>query len=91
MNKRVYMLFSGRVQGVGFRYAAQDIGSALRINGWVKNTSDGKVEVVAEGEEATIKEFIEGLKKQMKYYISSEQILWEEPQGDLKEFHIRFY
>ena len=39
----------GRVQGVGFRFATLDEATRLALGGWVRNTSDGEVEVVAEG------------------------------------------
>lgn len=45
---------SGRVQGVGFRYFAQDIGNREGLTGRVRNLPDGRVEVVAEGDEETL-------------------------------------
>ena len=47
---RVWLRISGRVQGVGFRYSALDEAQRLKLTGWVRNTPDGAVEVVAEGE-----------------------------------------
>ena len=44
-----YALVRGRVQGVGFRYSTIRAAQRLRINGWVRNTYDGDVEVWAEG------------------------------------------
>ena len=43
-------VISGRVQGVGFRYFTQAVAAEEDISGWVCNTSDGRVEVDAEGE-----------------------------------------
>ncbi len=56
--KRVHVIISGFVQGVGFRYAAVDWASKNNLVGWVKNTLDGKVEIVAEGDNEIINEFI---------------------------------
>jgi acylphosphatase len=42
-------LVSGRVQGVGFRYFAQDVARREGLTGLVRNLPDGRVEVVAEG------------------------------------------
>ncbi len=43
------ILVSGRVQGVGFRYATVDEARRLGLVGWVRNTRDGQVEIVAQG------------------------------------------
>jgi acylphosphatase len=43
------VLYSGRVQGVGFRYTAHSIAQQHAVTGFVKNLRDGRVELVAEG------------------------------------------
>ncbi len=57
--KRLHLLISGRVQGVCYRayaqQAAHDIGG---IGGWVRNLADGRVEAVAEGEDAALQRFV---------------------------------
>jgi acylphosphatase len=55
-NKRVVLVIKGRVQGVFFRAAAQREAKRLGVTGWVKNRTDGSVEVLAEGDEDAIKE-----------------------------------
>jgi acylphosphatase len=52
---------TGRVQGVGFRYFAQQKAKEMGITGWVKNSVDGSVLIVAQGIEAEIKTFIDYL------------------------------
>lgn len=52
---------SGRVQGVGFRYFVQQKANEMEIKGWVKNTVDGGVIVLAQGIEAELKTFIDFL------------------------------
>ena len=47
--KAVVARVTGIVQGVGFRYATVDEARRLRLTGWVRNTGDGAVEVLAEG------------------------------------------
>ena len=56
--KRVSMIVSGRVQGVGFRYFVQDIAEDMRITGWVRNLPDGTVEIDAEGKADILETFI---------------------------------
>lgn len=55
---RVRILVSGRVQGVGFRYAAVREGRRLNLRGWVRNMPDGRVEVVAEGPENAVQKMV---------------------------------
>ena len=61
--KRVRVIISGRVQGVGFRYFAQREGERLGLVGWVKNLSNGDVEAEAEGDEAQVDAFVEAMRR----------------------------
>lgn len=54
--KRIHLIVRGRVQGVYFRAATQREARRLGITGWVKNRNDGSVELLAEGEEDSIRE-----------------------------------
>ncbi len=49
MSDQLRMVVRGRVQGVGFRYATINRAVDLGVNGWVRNRSDGSVEIVAQG------------------------------------------
>jgi acylphosphatase len=59
----VHFLIQGRVQGVGFRWFVQREASELELRGWVRNTEDGDVEVVAAGEAADLDELRASLKR----------------------------
>lgn len=63
IKKRVHLFVSGRVQGVFYRDFTRRQAKRFNITGWVRNLFDGRVEIVAEGEEENIKKFIEELKK----------------------------
>ena len=52
--KRVSAVVSGRVQGVGFRYACEDVARDHGISGWVRNLPDGRVEAEFEGLDADV-------------------------------------
>ncbi len=54
---------TGRVQGVGFRYFTTKKAEALNLNGWVKNMTDGSVEVLLSGEEESIEEMLKHLRE----------------------------
>ena len=56
--KRVQLIVRGRVTGVYFRASSQREAKRLGITGWVKNRNDGSIELMAEGDEDTIKEII---------------------------------
>ena len=61
--KTFKVVLFGRVQGVGFRYFVESIASKYDISGYVRNTFNGKVEVVCQGEEEDLKQFINEVKK----------------------------
>ena len=89
--KRIHLFYSGRVQGVGFRFSTERVALSLGIVGWVKNLSDGKVEVIAEGEEAKLVHFLEKIKEgPMKPYIRGVEVEWQEAKGEFSDFGIRF-
>ncbi len=56
--KRIHLVIRGRVQGVYFRASAAREAKRLGLTGWVKNRPDNAVELVAEGEEDQVKDFL---------------------------------
>lgn len=88
--KRVRAFYSGRVQGVSFRFTAEAVARDLGVVGWVKNLRDGRVEIVAEGEEPTLKDFLEKITQEMAGYIRNAEISWEQATGEFDDFGIRF-
>ena len=91
MKKRLHIHYSGIVQGVGFRFTAERVAVNLGLRGWVRNLSDGRVEVVCEGEEADLVNLLDKVKSgPMKHYIKDTQAVWQEPTDEFKDFSIRF-
>ena len=60
---RKHIKFYGRVQGVGFRYRAEKSASIYDIYGWIRNNSDGSVEMEVQGEDENIDKMIELIKQ----------------------------
>jgi acylphosphatase len=60
--KSIFMILTGRVQGVGFRYFAQHKAEELHISGWVRNTIDNKLEIEATGEPGQLEIFTDWMK-----------------------------
>lgn len=90
MKRQVHVFYSGRVQGVGFRFTTEDIASDLEVCGWVKNLRDGRVEVVAESEEEKLGEFLERIKKCFNRYIQDIDLKWQDETSGFKDFRIEF-
>jgi len=58
MKKRAHFVVEGRVQGVCYRMYSCEEAQRLGVTGWVRNKSDGTVEIVAEGEETALADFL---------------------------------
>ena len=90
--KRIHVFYSGRVQGVGFRITAEETARNLGIVGWVKNLRDGRVELVAEADQATLERFLEEIRSgPMKNFITQVEISWSSATETFDEFEIRYY
>ncbi len=61
--KRTRLIVSGRVQGVGFRWAAQKAARQLGVQGYVRNLPNGDVEIVAEGDNTAVDRMITWARK----------------------------
>ncbi len=91
MKKRYEVIFSGTVQGVGFRFTARNIAAKYKINGWVMNIPDGKVKLLAEGEEKDLNNFISELKNEFKRYIDDCMLYEKKTVNDCEDFRIKFF
>lgn len=87
MTKHVQARVSGRVQGVGFRYYATHVAQGLGLVGTVRNTADGGVEAVAEGEEDKLHEFLVALHHgPQAAEVTGIATAWAEPTGEFQSF-----
>lgn len=87
--KRLHIFYSGRVQGVGFRYTAQETAQRLGLSGWVRNRRDGRVQVLAEGDEPTLNAFILAMQNgPLGPNIRHAEITWHDATGEFVSFTI---
>lgn len=63
------VFFSGRVQGVGFRYQTLQVAKEFEVSGWVANLPDGRVQLEAEGRTEEVKDFIVAVQERMEGHI----------------------
>ena len=88
-SERIEVFYSGRVQGVGFRYNAIEQSRGLILTGWVRNLSDGRVQMVGEGSIADLKELLNRIDKSMRENITDRTVDWQSPTGMLGTFTVR--
>lgn len=89
MTVRKRVLYGGRVQGVGFRYAAQQLAVSFAVAGYVRNLPDGDVELVAEGALDQVDGLLDAVARRMAGYIERTTVTDEAPAG-LHGFRIRY-
>jgi acylphosphatase len=88
LRKRV--IYSGRVQGVGFRATTHSIARNFDVAGYVRNLPDGSVELVAEGFPRELQSFLDAITEQMDGYIDSAEVAEIAAEGELQGFRIRY-
>ena len=81
--------FSGRVQGVGFRYTARNIALQYDVRGYVRNLPDGRVELVLEGSEPQIDRVVEELRRKMSCFVRGVTMQNAPATGEFDQFSIR--
>ncbi len=91
MKRRAHVIVEGRVQGVFFRDFTRRQAQRFGIKGWVRNLLDGKVEIMAEGEEENMKEFLKEVKKGPPLaVVENLDIDWMDFKGEFQDFRITF-
>lgn len=81
--------YSGRVQGVGFRYTAKTVATGFEITGTIRNLPDGRVELVAEGRRDELDAFRAALQDAgLAGFIRDEEVFWAEPENKFRGFEI---
>jgi acylphosphatase len=87
--RQMTVLYSGRVQGVGFRYTVKTVATGFEVTGTVRNLPDGRVELVAEGRHAELEEFRTAISGAgLAGFIRDEQVSWADAKNNFRGFEI---
>jgi acylphosphatase len=91
MAKTVQVFYEGRVQGVGFRYTARRAAAGFDVAGYVRNLPDGRVELVASGDEEEVDGFLVAVREsELAGHIEEEAAAEIGRPAGLRGFEIRF-
>jgi acylphosphatase len=86
---KVMNLYSGRVQGVGFRYTVRTLTHGFEVTGTIRNLEDGRVELTAEGAREELEAFLEAIRlSEVGRFIRQEQACWSDAQNEFHGFEI---
>jgi len=89
--KRIHISVTGRVQGVFFRQSARVMAIKNDVDGWVRNLDDGKVEIVAEGEESNINALVDWCKTgPANSRVDKFELSEENYTGEFEKFEVRY-
>lgn len=81
--------YSGKVQGVGFRYTVKTVAAGFDLTGTVRNLLDGRVELMAEGAKDELEAFREAIRDSgMGHFIQKEEASWGDAQQEFRGFEI---
>jgi len=83
------VFFSGRVQGVGFRYSALHVAQGFEVSGYACNLPDGRVLLEAEGTPAEVRDFIVAVQERMEGYIRKVELTETQRAPKFQGFSIR--
>lgn len=87
---QLHAYVDGRVQGVGFRYFVRQQASTLPLSGWVRNLSDGRVELLAEGNRSDLETLLAQVKQGPPGALVTEaKVDWRPAGGGMTGFTIR--
>ncbi len=90
MNKRLFLIISGKVQGVLFRAYVFEKANLLGLTGWVRNNTNGTVEVLAEGEERKLLSLREFCKHgPLAAEVKEVKLEWDNYKKEFKRFNVQ--
>ena len=89
--RRVHLHVKGQVQGVGYRAWTVRTANGLGLSGWVKNCPDGSVEVVCEGEDMAVAQFVKETRSGPRLAEVTDVLVADEQyRQEFEEFKVRW-
>jgi acylphosphatase len=85
-----HIIFSGQVQGVGFRFTAFNMANRHQLTGFVRNLPDGTVEMLVQGPAQTVNDCMRDIEEEFSGYIRETKIEETSPNPKYEEFKITF-
>ena len=83
------VLYSGQVQGVGFRYAVKSVATGFDVTGSIRNLPGGGVELIAEGARDELEAFRQAIRESgLDHFIRQEDVFWQEAGSGFRGFEI---
>lgn len=89
VHERVEVLYSGHVQGVGFRQRTVETARDFEVVGIVRNLADGRVQLIAEGDGNELRRLLAAVDEAMTGFIRNSQVNWYPATGEYRDFRIR--
>lgn len=87
--ERLQIVYSGRVQGVGFRYTVKSVATGFEVTGTIRNLASGQVELIAEGVRSELEAFQDAVRSSgLRGFIRDEDASWSTATDNLKGFEI---
>jgi acylphosphatase len=87
--QRMHIYYSGRVQGVGFRYTVKAVATGFEVSGTVRNLPDGRVELAAEGAREELEAFRKAIQdSEVGGFVRQEAVAWGEAKNEFRGFEI---
>ncbi len=87
--RRMQVVYSGHVQGVGFRYTVKSLAPGYEVAGTIRNLPDGRVELVVEGQPEELEAFQQAVRDSgLGRLIRQEQVVWGPAHETLRGFEI---
>ena len=87
--QKVRVIYTGRVQGVGFRMTVREIAKKHKVHGSVCNVANGSVELLAVGSGSSLMKFLEAIDQSMSRFIEGCTVDWlDGAEGEFEDFSI---